>query len=139
MSGRLFVELREKLGLAYSVGAINPSRAGPAPLLAFLGTAPANAEAAEAAMLRELERIRREPPTAEELARARAYLQGTQAMDRRTNARQAWYLAFFELVGAGHDYPDRYAAALGKVTAADVQAAARRYLEQPTIVVLRPR
>ena len=139
MSGRLFVELREKLGLAYSVAAINPSRAGPAPLLAFLGTAPASAEAAEAAMLRELERIRREPPTAEELARARAYLQGTQAMDRRTNARQAWYLAFFELVGAGHDYPDRYAAALGKVTAAEVQAAARRYLEHPTIVVLRPR
>jgi predicted Zn-dependent peptidase len=139
MSGRLFVELREKLGLAYSVAAVNPSRAGPAPFLAFLGTAPASAEAAEAGMLRELERIRREPPTAEELARARAYLQGTQAMDRRTNARQAWYLAFFELVGAGHDFPDRYAAALGKVTAADVQAAARRYLEHPTIVVLRPR
>jgi predicted Zn-dependent peptidase len=139
MSGRLFVELRDKLGLAYSVAAINPSRAGPAPLLAFLGTAPASAEAAEAGMLRELERIRGEAPTAEELARARAYLQGTQAMDRRTNARQAWYLAFFELIGAGYDFPDRYAAALDKVTPTAVQAAARRYLQHPTIVVLRPR
>jgi zinc protease len=139
MSGRLFVELREKQGLAYSVAALNPSRAGPALLLAYLGTVPSSADAAEAGMLRELERIRREPPRAEELARARAYLQGTQAMDRRTNARQAWYLGFFELVGTGYDFPDRYAAALGTVTAEDVHAAARRYLERPTIVVLRPR
>jgi zinc protease len=90
-------------------------------------------------MLREIERIRRDPPTTEELTRARAYLQGTLAMDRRTNARQSWYLAFFELIGAGYEFPDRYSRALARVTAADVQAAARRYLERPTIVVLRPR
>jgi len=139
MSARFFVELRDKRGLAYSLGTINPSRAGPSFIVGYLGTAPASAEAAEAGMLRELERIRGEPPTAEELARAKAYLQGTLAMDRRTNARQSWYLAFFELIGAGHDFPDRYARLLDSVTAADVQAAARRYLERPTIVVLRPR
>ncbi|HYE93818.1 MAG TPA: pitrilysin family protein [Terriglobales bacterium] len=138
MSGRLFVELRDKLGLAYSLGVINPSRAGPAFVVGYMGTAPASATPAEAGMLREIERIRAEPPTAEELARAKAYLQGQLAMDRRTNARQAWYLGFFELIGAGHDFPDRYARALGQVTVAQVQAAARRYLERPTIVVLRP-
>lgn len=138
MSGRFFVELRDKQGLAYALGVINPSRAGPAFVVGYLGTAPASAEAAEAGMLREIERIRVEPPTAEELARAKAYLQGTLAMDRRTNARQAWYLAFFELIGAGYDFPDRYARQLAEVTAAEVQAAARRYLERPTIVVLRP-
>ena len=139
MSGRFFVELRDKQGLAYSLGTINPSRAGPSFIVGYMGTTPASAEPAEAGMLREIERIRNEPPTAEELARAKAYLQGTLAMDRRTNARQSWYLAFFDLIGAGHDFPDRYARALAGVTAADVQAAARRYLERPTIVVLRPR
>jgi zinc protease len=138
MSGRLFVELRDKLGLAYSLGVLNPSRAGPALIMSYMGTAPASVESAEAGMLRELERIRREPPAPAELARAKAYLQGQLAMDRRTNARQAWYRGFFELVGAGHDFPDRYAEALGRVTAAEVQAAAGRYLERPTIVVLRP-
>jgi predicted Zn-dependent peptidase len=139
MAGRFFVELRDKLGLAYSLGTINPSRAGPAFLVGYLGTAPGSAEPAEAGILREIERSRVDPPTAEELARAKAYLIGTQAMDRRTNARQAWYLAYFELIGAGYDFPDRYARRLNDVTAADVQAAARRYLERPTIVVLRPR
>lgn len=139
MSGRFFVELRDKQGLAYSLGTINPTRAGPAFIVGYMGTTPSSAEPAEAGMLREIERIRAEPPNAEELARAKAYLQGTLAMDRRTNARQSWYLAFFELIGAGHDFPDRYTRALGSVTAAEIQAAARRYLARPTIVVLRPR
>jgi len=139
VAGRLFVELREKRGLAYSLGALNPSRAGPSFLVGYIGTAPASAEPAEAGILREIERIRSEPPTAEELARAKAYLQGTLAMDRRTNARQAWYLAFFELIGAGHEFPDRYVRDLAAVSAADVHVAAQRYLQRPTVVVLRPR
>jgi predicted Zn-dependent peptidase len=59
-------------------------------------------------------------------------------MDRRTNARQAWYLAFFEVVGAGWDFPDRYARAIDAVTAADVARVTERYLIRPTIVVLQP-
>ena len=139
MAGRFFVELRDKLGLAYSLGTINPSRAGPASIVGYMGTAPTSAGPAEAAMRGEIARSRVDPPTADELARAKAYLLGSQAMDRRTNARQAWYLGFFELIGAGYDFPDRYAGFVNAVTAADVQAAARRYLERPTIVILRPR
>lgn len=139
MSGRLFVELRDKLGLAYSLGVQNPTRAGPAWILGYMGTTPASAEAAEAGMLREIERIRSEAPTADEVTRAKAYVAGTMAMDRRTNGREAWYRGFFELIGAGHEFPDRYAQSIPQVTPQDVQAAARRYLEHPTIVVLRPR
>jgi zinc protease len=139
MAGRFFVELRDKLGLAYSLGTLNPSRAGTSLLMGYMGTAPASVEPAEVGMLREIARSRVDPPSADELARAKAYLIGAHAMDRRTNARQAWYLAFFELIGAGYDFPDRYPGLLNNVTAAQVQAAAQRYLERPTIVVLRPR
>jgi predicted Zn-dependent peptidase len=59
-------------------------------------------------------------------------------MDRRTNARQAWYLAFFEVIGAGWDFPERYARAIEAVTTTDVARAAERYLTRPTIVVLQP-
>lgn len=138
MSGRLFVELRDRQGLAYSLGVLNPNRAGPAFLVAYLGTARENVAAAEAGMLREFERIRNEGVPDDQLARAKAYVLGGLAMDRRTNARHAWYLAFFELAGAGWDFPERYASAVGAVTAAEVQAAARRYLTRPTTVVLQP-
>ena len=138
MAGRLFVELREKRGLAYALGVLIPFRTGPSFFVTHLGTAPENSAAAEAGLLAELERIRQAPVGREELARAKAYLLGNFALDRRTNARQAWYLAFFEVIGAGWDFPERYAQALDAVTAADVEAAAQRFLARPTIVVLQP-
>jgi predicted Zn-dependent peptidase len=139
MAGRLFVQIRDAMGLAYSLGVVNPMRLGPAYLVAYLGTARDNLAAAEAATLHELERMRVEGPTDGEVARARAYLLGNLVLDRRTNARHAWYLAFFELAGLGWDFPDRYAEALKAVTTSQVKAAASRYLTDPTVVTLRPR
>jgi zinc protease len=138
MSGRLFAELRDRRGLAYSTGVVTPFRTGPAFFLAYLGTAPDSAAAAEAGMLSELERARATPATADELARAKAYIRGQLSMDRRTNARQAWYMAYFEVVGAGWDFPERFSRAIEAVTAADVARAAERYLTRPTVVVLQP-
>jgi len=138
MSGRLFQELRERRGLAYSVSALSSYRTGPGYLLAYAGTAPANATTVVDGVLAEIGRVRTEPLSQREVERAKAYLLGNVAMDRRTNARHAWYLAFFEVVGAGWDWADRYARALQAVTVDDVARVARRYLGDPTVVVLRP-
>ncbi len=139
MSGRLFVDLRDRQGLAYSLGTLNPSRTDPGQILSYLSTSPDNADAAETEMLAEIERLRRADVSEAELERAKGYLLGNLEMDRRTNARQAWYLAFFELVGMGWDFPAQYARAVAAVTVADVRRAAERYLVRPTIVVVRPR
>lgn len=138
MSSRLFTELRDRRGLAYSVGVVPTARTGPALFVSYLGTAPGNADAALAGMLAEVERIRVEAIDAHELARARAYLLGMLAMDRRSSARLAWYLAFYELIGAGWDWPQRFMRAVDAVTVADVSRVAQRYLVRPTVVVLRP-
>ena len=89
-------------------------------------------------MLAEIERIRGEQVSERELARAKAYLLGNLAMDRRTSARHAWYMAFFEVIGAGWNFPERYAAAVEAVTPADVARVAGTYLTQPTVIVLQP-
>ncbi len=138
MAGRLFTEVRDKQGLAYSTGGAYPSRLGPGVLYMQLGTAPANQARAEAAMLGELTRIQREPLGPGELARAKAYLLGQFALDRRTNARLAWYDAFFEALGVGPDFADRYVQAVEAITAEDVLRVARTYLAAPTIVTLGP-
>ena len=138
MAGRLFTEVRDKQGLAYSTGGAYPSRLGPGVLYMQLGTAPANQTRAEAAMLGELTRIQRDPLNPGELTRAKAYLLGQFALDRRTNARLAWYDAFFEVLGVGPDFAERYTRAVEAITAADVQRVARAYLAAPTIVTLGP-
>ena len=138
MSSRLFTELRDRRGLAYSVGVLATARTGPALFAPYLGTAPPNAEAALAGMLAEVDRLRMQPVEERELSRAKAYLLGNLAMDRRTSARLAWYLAFYELVGAGWDWPQRFVHAVEAVTAEDVARVAQRYLVRPTVVVLRP-
>jgi predicted Zn-dependent peptidase len=138
MAGRLFAEVRDKQGLAYVTGAAYPSRWGPSVLWAQLGTAPPNQVRAEAAMLGELERLRREPLSPSELARAKGYLLGQFAMDRRTNARLTWYDGFFESLGVGPDFAERYERAVEAVTIADVQRVAQTYLATPTVVRLGP-
>ena len=138
LASRFFSELRDKQGLAYTTAAREPLRVTPGYFLALLGTAPANQEKAEAALREQLERIQKQPVSDEELRVAKAYLLGTLAMDRRTNARQAWYLAALETAGVGHEFLDRYQAQVRAVTVADVQRAARKYLATLRTVVAEP-
>jgi len=138
LSSRFFSELRDKQGLAYTTAAREPMRVGAGYFLALLGTAPANKEKAEAALREQLERIQRQAVSVEELRVAKASLLGSLAMDRRTNARQAWYMASLEVAGVGHEFLDRYVAQVRAVTAADVQRAAQRYLATVRTVVAEP-
>ncbi len=138
MAGRFFSDLRDKQGLAYTTATQFASRVDQSFFLALLGTAPANVAKAEAALTGQLERIQREPVSDEELRVGKAYLLGNLEMDRRTNARQAWYLAFYEVAGAGYEFLDRYVARARQVTAAEVQRAAQRYLSPHRAVIVEP-
>lgn len=138
MASRFFSDLRDRLALAYTTGSRYEGRLDRSSFVAILGTAPANVPKAEAALREHLARIQNEPASAEEVAVARSYVVGSQAMDRRTNARQAWYLAAAELAGVGQGFFDRHAANVGKVTPADVQRVARQYLGVLRTVVVQP-
>src|SRR5437867_636689 len=139
MAGRLFAELRDKQGLAYTATSYYDPVREPGALVLYLGTAPENAQKAESALLAEVERIRREPVSADELARAKGYLLGRYVMDRRTNERLAWYLAFYEIEGQARDLPERYQRAVEAVSVADVLRVARQYLGVLTTLVVRAR
>jgi predicted Zn-dependent peptidase len=138
MASRFFSELRDQQALAYTTLAQYPSRVDTSAFVAILGTAPENVVKAEPALVEQLERVRTQPASAEEVAVARAYVLGSQAMDRRTNARQAWYLSFYEIAGVGYEFLDRYAADVKKVTPADVQRVAQKYLGILRTVIVQP-
>ena len=89
-------------------------------------------------MKQQIDRVAIEPLSAGELARAKRYVLGQFDLDRRTNARLAWYAAFFETAGVGQGFAEAYAKAVEAVTVDDVQRVARAYLSSPTVVRLEP-
>ena len=75
-SSRLFQEVREKRGLAYSVFSFQSLYAGTGQVGLYLGTRPDNVGKAMAVVADELERFRAAPATAEELARSKENVKG---------------------------------------------------------------
>jgi predicted Zn-dependent peptidase len=75
-SSRLFQEVREKRGLAYSVYSFQSLYAGSGQIGLYLGTRPDNVARAMRVVADELERFRAEPATAEELERSKENVKG---------------------------------------------------------------
>jgi zinc protease len=138
MSGRLFRTLRDEEGLAYAVGSFYPTRMVASRLVIHIGTALVTLAQAEAGIAREVGRLREEPVPPDELERGKAFLTGALALDLRTNARQGFYLGFFELMGVGHGYLARYPEAIDGVGSDAVQRVARRWLTESSVAVVGP-
>jgi predicted Zn-dependent peptidase len=126
MSSRLFEEVRERLGLAYDVGSSATSYHDTGSFSIFLGVEPRRVSDALAAVLAELRRLRDEPVTKEELARAREYTKGRLALGLEdTFSVAAWYGGQEALMGRIEELDD-VMTKLDAVTAEDVQRVARR-------------
>ena len=76
-SGRLFLELRDRRSLAYSVTAVNVEAVVPGFFAVYIGTAPEKLDEARRCMMDELERLLASPPTAAELLAAQRHLRAT--------------------------------------------------------------
>ena len=91
MSSRLFQSIREKLGLAYSVYSYPTSYTGTGTLTLYAGTGEKQAKEVLSRMVEEMERVRKEGVTKEELMRCRdqlkgSYLLGMESSGARMNA-----------------------------------------------------
>jgi predicted Zn-dependent peptidase len=85
-SSRLFREVREKRGLAYSVGSYNEQYTDAGLVATYVGTREDNVEEACAVIGAELERLRREPVSEEELARAKESVKGRLVLSSESTA-----------------------------------------------------
>jgi len=136
-SSRLYTEVREKRGLAYSVstGLAAYDHAG----AYFGGTATRVDRGNEALALieEEIRRLAIEGPTEAELEQAKHYLIGSFALRFDTSARIAGQLLSYYLDGLGIDYIDRRNELFAAVTIEDVRRAARRIFGAGPGVVVR--
>jgi len=139
--GRLFLELRDKKGLAYVVGSFSREGIDPGYLGVYIATAPEKAEEAINGILEELRKVITEPVSQEEIERAKKYLVGTYEISLQSSASQASDLALHEAYGLGYDFYKRYPKELLKVTAEDVFRVARKYIDlhRYVMAIIRPK
>lgn len=138
LSSRLFVELREKQGLAYDVSTIFPTRIASSQFMAYIGTAPGNVAIALEGLQREIHYLRDTPLSPEELQVAKNKYLGQYALGKQTNAQIAQIYGWYEILGAGIDFDQRFQEAFAQVTAEEVQDAANRYFIDPYISLVGP-
>ena len=133
--GRLFVELRDKRGLAYRVSAFSVEGVDPGYFAVYIATSPENLGVAVAGIEDELGKIAGTPVPKAELERAKRYLVGAHEISLQRRAALASTLAFHDAYGVGWDEYRRYAPGILAVSAADVQRVARKYLDPKRAVV----
>jgi zinc protease len=125
LAGRLFDEVREKRSLAYTVLAIPWLRRRAGAVLCYVATSPDRATEARDAMMAELERLVREPPTGAELDRARQYTAGSVQVRKQSAATVAGELLEAWVTGTLAEVADT-PAALRAVRTDDVVRFAER-------------
>jgi predicted Zn-dependent peptidase len=139
LSSRLWVDLRERHGLAYELGSLYPQLEGPSHMIAYIITTPKQLGESQDRMMAQVKRIRDELVTPEELSAAKRRIIGQYLLERETNKGRAFDLAIQELLGGGYQADLHTVDDLKRVTAEDVQRVARAYLHDYTLVVARPR
>jgi zinc protease len=135
LGSRLFLRIREKLGLAYYVGAQNFLGLAPGYFAFYVGTAPDKLGEVEKELLAEAELLRAGGLTEEELRRAKAKVIGQRKIARQELGGYAMSVALNELYGLGYLHLDAEDAAYEAVTAAQVREAACKYLTPGGLVV----
>ena len=141
-TSRLLDEIRDNLGLAYSVSSDFDERLLPGPFVISLQTKNKTAREALRLVHREVNRALRDGITEKELEDAKAYLTGSYPRRYDTNAEMARFLASAEFYGLGSDYDRIYPARIRAVTRAEVLRAGQAHVHPErfmTVVVGRLR
>jgi zinc protease len=138
-SSRLYQEVREKRGLAYSVYDslvwLNHSAL-------FLGGTATRADRAGETLEvidKEIHRLAEEGPTEDELAKAKAYLNGSFVLNLDTSSKIAALLVQLQLDGLGIDYFTRRPEMINGVTLEDARRVAKRMLDGGMLVTVAGR
>jgi zinc protease len=140
LGSRLFLRIREQLGLAYYVGAQNFAGVAPGYFAFYTGTEPAKAAKVEEELLKEAELLRTEGLTAEELKRAKAKIVGGKKIARADLGNLASTSALDELYGLGWQRAELDDAKYEAVTLEQTKAVAQKYLKPDACVIslIRP-
>jgi zinc protease len=136
-SSRLFNDIRTKRGLAYGIGGgIGTNFGHPGILQISMGTKSQSTIEAIQAVDEDIDNLARQPITDDEIQRAKdailnAFVFRLDSPDKILGERMT-----YEYYGYPSDWLDKYATEIKKVTAADVNRVAAKYLHKDQLAVL---
>jgi zinc protease len=131
LSSRLFVELREKRGLAYEVSSLFSTKLDRSIFAVYMGTANEKVATAINGLQGELGRLCMTQLSAEELANTKSKLLGKYALTKQTNGQLAYIYGWYQSLGLGWDFDQRLATSIEQVSASQIEAACLKYFDRP--------
>lgn len=129
MSGTLFASLRDKHGLAYTLGCSQKLGLDTGFMLFYVATTKEKLDAAEKSLFEQIRLIRDKLLTDEDVASARRELISNYKMFMQTNTAHSFQSALDELYGIGYDNLYKYEDEIKKVTKEDIKRVADKYLD----------
>jgi len=135
---RLFYNLREKRGLAYTVYSITPSTRTNGFIRITMISRPDVINQSIDGINEQVELIKAEMVSEDELTLVKQKLKGFFALDHQKTSDQANYLALYEMQGLGYQYDVNYPHLLDKVTPSDIFTVANKYFNNPATAIVGP-
>jgi predicted Zn-dependent peptidase len=125
MSSRLFLNIRERLGIAYDVHSFMQKHRDTGYVAVYLGVDPKKAVGAVKAVMGELGRLCDEAVASDELERAKEFTKGRLRLELETTNGVAFWLTYQELLLGQIRTIEEELALVDAVTVADMQRVAR--------------
>ncbi len=129
MSSRLFVEVRERKGLAYFVRVANDAYEEVGNFMIRAGLDKKRVDVAMATIMKELRKIVRTPVTAKELRDAKTYIRGQMAIRMEDSYERAQWFAREKMFHKSIRTPEQYLKMIEKVTLKDLHVVAGEILD----------
>ena len=137
VSGRLFLDVRERRSLAYSTGSsVEEPAHSPVPIVLSAGTQTDKAPQAVQALLDNLERMGKNPPTAAEIETATRYLSDSFLFKTETAGALADMTAKLGVLSLPDNYFDEYRKAVRSIDGPTAVAKAGKFFAQDHIVMV---
>lgn len=139
MSSRLFQEVRERRGLAYSVFSYHAMYAETGTFCVYAGTTPRRAREVLAVVEGELESVAEHGLSPDELARAKGHMKGSLVLSQEDTSARMNRLGKAEVAGAEILSVDEVIERIDAVTAEEARAVAAEVLSRPrSLAVIGP-
>jgi len=134
MSSRMFIDLREKQGLAYQLGSGFSPHVLRGSFMLYIGTNPETLEKAKQGLFDEIKRLKTQKITEDELSKAKEKLLGNYILSQETNLQKASLTGGYEALNLGYDFGEKYTELINSVTADDIFTAANKYFNENYIL-----